>query len=74
MFDGTDADPPSGANQPEPGHPVAGEDTGAPAGGAGRAKEKATERIGDDAEKGQTATPAPDDDVGVPSDVDGPKD
>jgi hypothetical protein len=53
--------------QPEPGHPTAGEDVGAPEEGLGRAKAQATEPIGDqDQVKGQTAHPAPDDDVGAP--------
>ena len=39
---------------------------------AGRAKAEATEKISDeDQAMGQTAHPAPDDDVGVPDDVGG---
>ncbi len=56
------------SSQPDPGHPVAGEDAGETEEGAGAAKAGATPKIGEDAEMGQTSSPAPDDDVGVPDD------
>lgn len=56
------------SSQPDPGHPVAGEDVGTPEEGAGSAKAGATPKIAEDAEMGQTTAPAPDDDVGVPDD------
>ena len=52
--------------QPEPGHPVAGEDVGAPEEGEGARKAAATPPIADDGNEGETQRPAPDDDVGVP--------
>lgn len=51
--------------QPEPGHPVAGEDQGDPEGGPGSRKAEATPKIADDGNKEETQRPAPDDDVGV---------
>lgn len=51
--------------QPGAGNPVEGEDVGA---GAGARKAAATPPIADDANKGETQHPAPDDDVGVPDD------
>ena len=56
------------SHQPEPGHPVAGEDVGGAEQGEGRAKEEVTPKIGEDAEMEQTTQPAPDDDVGIPED------
>jgi hypothetical protein len=54
--------------QPEPGHPVAGQDAGAPDEGAGARKAEASQPIADDGNKEETQRPAPDDDVGVPDD------
>ena len=54
------------AAQPEPGHPVAGEDVGGPEEGEGARKAAATPDIGDDGNKEETQRPAPDDEVGVP--------
>lgn len=59
-------------NQPDPGFPVADEDVGAPEEGAGARKAAASPEIGEDANKGETQHPAPDDDVGVPDDTGGP--
>jgi hypothetical protein len=44
------------------------EDEGAGTGGEGRRNVEATPPVGQDAVPGQTAVPAPGDDVGVPSD------
>ncbi len=74
MFDARESEPREGSEgddtmtpQPEPGHPVAGEDVGGPEEGVGRANAQATPEIGDEGQKkGQTAHPAPDDDVGAP--------
>lgn len=65
MFDGIEE---SREGRTDEGHPVAGEEVGAPEEGPGSAKEEVTPKIADDAEKGQTTHPAPDDDVGVPED------
>ncbi len=51
--------------QPEPGHPVADKDVGAPEEGAGARKSEATPEIGDDGNKEETQRPAPDDEVGM---------
>ena len=60
-------------HQPEPGHPVAGEDVGMPdKESAGSAKADVTPEIsGEGQVQGQTTYPAPDDDVGVPEDTGG---
>jgi len=55
------------SGQPDPGHPVAGEDIGEPEGGAGTAKARSTQKIGDeDQNKEETTQPAAADDVGKP--------
>ncbi len=68
MFEKGESGDPDGENtmtpQPDPGHPVAGEESGAPEG----AQAQETAKIGEqDQKKGQTAHPAPEDDVGAPS-------
>jgi hypothetical protein len=62
----------SGAGEGQPPH-TGGENEGverdvASEGGEGRRAAKVTPPIGDDANAGQTASPAPPGDVGVPSD------
>lgn len=52
--------------QPEPGHPVAGEDVGTPEGGPGAGKSDAAPEIGGGHNEEETQRPAPDDEVGVP--------
>ncbi|HEV2769668.1 MAG TPA: hypothetical protein VGV40_05730 [Solirubrobacteraceae bacterium] len=55
------------SQQPDPGHPVAGEDIGEPEGGTGGAQAQSTQAIGDqDQNKEQTTQPSADDDVGKP--------
>ena len=61
-------DDPASRGNPEPGHPVAGEDVGTHEKGPGGAKADVTQKIADDANKEQTQHPAPEDDVGVPHD------
>lgn len=55
----------SEGNEPRHGpEPGSAGDVDAPQEHPGRDKEDATEKIGEDAKKGQTQAPAPDDDVG----------